>query len=296
MTNTSRKSILWALRIGLIINLVLTLIKLIFGYWGHAQALISDGYNSASDLLISVMLLFVLKIATKKPDSDHPYGHEKFEGLAYFVLGLVFLGTSIYIGIDAIIHIIHHIQIPEDAIKPHLVTVAISIIALVIKLVLFLYYKSIGKKYNSPTIKADAKNHQIDVYATSFSVIGLGIAQLGLVVFDDIAAFIIGLFILRLAITILREAISFLTDQAPSFDEINHIKSFIHSINGVLKVDDLKVRKHMTQRYVDVEIGVLANMSLEEAHRIAEDVHHQVEKAFPDVIHCMVHVNPKQKT
>ncbi|MFA5526957.1 MAG: cation transporter, partial [Acholeplasmataceae bacterium] len=83
MTNTSRKSILWALRIGLIINLVLTLIKLIFGYWGHAQALISDGYNSASDLLISVMLLFVLKIATKKPDSDHPYGHEKFEGLAY---------------------------------------------------------------------------------------------------------------------------------------------------------------------------------------------------------------------
>ena len=90
----------------------------------------------------------------------------------------------------------------------------------------------------------------------------------------------------------IKEAISFLVDQAPSLEEIKEIESTILAIEGVLTVDDLKVRKHMVERYVDVEIGVKGHMSLEKAHHIAEKVHHTIEDEFPDVIHCMVHVNP----
>ena len=97
-----------------------------------------------------------------------------------------------------------------------------------------------------------------------------------------------------MAVQIIIESTSFLTDQAPSKDEIKAIYSVILSIEGVIQVDDLKVRKHMTQRYVDVEIAVRSSHTLEHAHKIAETVHHQVEDVFPDVIHCMVHVNPEK--
>lgn len=292
MTNESKKEVLRAVRVGLMVNIFLAAIKLFFGFWGNAQALISDGLNSSSDILISLMILLVLRFATKKPDFDHPYGHEKYEGLAYFVLGIIFFTTAVYITIDATSAIIHHFQNPQDLEGPHIYTVVVSLVALLIKLALYRYYITVGKKFHSPTIKADAKNHLIDVYATSFSVVGLTISQFGFVYFDDIAALIIGFFILRLAVQIIKEAVSFLTDEAPSEEEIKAIYNAILSVEGVLKVDDLKVRRHMTQRYVDVEIAVRATHTLEYAHKVAETVHHHVEDVFPDVIHCMVHVNP----
>lgn len=294
MIKETPSKIISAVKLGLIINIILAVAKLGFGYFGNAKALFSDGLNSFSDVFISLMILLVLKLATKKPDYDHPYGHEKFEGLAYFILGLIFLGTSIFIAYDAISSLLEHFNDSSQAVKPHVVTVFVSIGALIIKFCLYKYYTNIGKVYKNPTIHADAKNHLLDVYATSFSVIGLTLAQFNLLLFDDIAAFIIGLFILRLAIQILLESTSFLTDQAPSKDEVKSIYGVILSIEGVLKVDDLKVRKHMTQRYVDVEIAVRATHTLEHAHIIAETVHHKVEEQFPDVIHCMVHVNPER--
>ena len=90
MKNENKKGILKAITIGLSVNILLTLLKLIFGLLGNSQALLSDGLNSFSDVFISIMLLIVLRIATQKPDHDHPYGHEKFEGIGYFLLGIIF--------------------------------------------------------------------------------------------------------------------------------------------------------------------------------------------------------------
>ena len=291
MTKESRKKILSAVAFGLAVNIFLAFIKLFFGFWGNAQALISDGMNSLSDVFISIIIFAILKLATKKPDHDHPYGHEKYEGLAYFLLGIIFFVTSILIGYTSINSIVSFVDNPNVS-APHLITVIVSFFSLVVKIFLFKYYLVISKKYSSPTLRADSKNHLLDAWATLFSLIGLTLAQFNLIIFDYIASLIIGLFILRLSIQIILESISFLTDQAPSQEEIKLIFEVILSIDGVLMVDDLKVRKHMTQRYVDVEIGVKSNLTLEVAHKIAELVHHQVEKEFPDVIHCMVHVNP----
>ncbi len=292
MNNTKRQDILSIVAIGLTVNIILTALKLSFGIWGNAQALVSDGLNSLSDVFISIMLLIVLKLSTKKPDHDHPYGHEKYEGLAYFLLGIIFLITAGMIGFASVHSIIDYIAAPETAIKPHLLTLLISIFALLIKFGLFRFYLKSGKKFDAPTIKADAKNHLLDAWATLFSVIGLALSQFNLIVFDYLASIIIAIFILRLALQILSESISYLVDQSPDIDQVQHIHDLILSIDGVLAVDDLKVRKHMTQKYVDVEIGVKSSLTLQTAHKIAELVHHTVEEKFPEVIHCMVHVNP----
>jgi len=294
MTKESRKHILTAIQIGLITNIFLTTLKLISGFTLNSQALVSDGLNSFSDVFISIMLLIVLRLATKKPDHDHPYGHEKYEGLAYFVLGIIFILTATYIFVQAVLSIVFYFSHPSSIAPPHFLAVVVAAIALIIKYALYRYYKKTGQSYDLPTIKADAKNHLIDAWATFISLIGLIISQFNLVVFDYIASIIIGVFILKLGLQIFFESISYLVDQAPSDDEVKDIKAIIISVHGVLSIDDIKIRKHMTQKYVDVEIGVTSSLSLEEAHRIAENVHHLVEKRFPDVIHCMVHVNPRK--
>lgn len=296
MTKESRTHVLNAIRMGLTTNIILTLIKVISGILGSSQALVSDGLNSFSDVFISIMLLIVLKLATKKPDHDHPYGHEKYEGLAYFVLGIIFILTASYIFVQAVLSIIHFIDHPDTISAPHALTVIVAFIALIIKFFLYRFFKKTGQIYDLPTIKADAKNHLLDVWATLISLIGLVIAQFDLVIFDYIASIMIGIFILRLGLQIFFESISYLVDQAPSDEEVKDIKSLIISVKGVLTIDDIKIRKHMTQKYVDVEIGVTATLSLQEAHQIAENVHHLVEKKFPEVIHCMVHVNPSKQT
>lgn len=292
MKTGTQNNILKAVGIGLFVNIVLTGLKLTSGIVGHSQALVSDGLNSFSDVFISLMLLVILRIATKKPDHDHPYGHEKFEGIAYFLLGIIFLITAIFIGNLSIVSIIEYIKNPSVAITPDILTLIISVIALLIKIALFRYFLIVSKKYESPTLKADAKNHLLDAWATLFTVIGITLSQFNLVIFDYIASIVIGLFIFRLSIQILIESVAYLVDQAPSDEVIKKINLVIQSVSGVIQVDDLKVRKHMTQKYVDVEIAVQSSLTLEAAHKIAENVHHKVEATFTDVIHCMVHVNP----
>ena len=295
MVKHSKKIIVRAAAIGLIVNIFLSMFKLGFGIWGNATSLVSDGINSFLDVFISLMLFVVLRIATKKPDYDHPYGHEKYEGLAYFVLGIIFFITSILIAYYAITNIISFIEDPSSKIKPHALTLYVSLISLIAKAVLYKYYLRIGNKYKSATIKADAKNHFIDVWATSASLIGLILAQTSLLIFDEIASLIISLFILRLAIQILKDAVSYLTDQSPEENEVQMFYQEINDIEGVIKIDDLKIRKHMNRRYIDVEIAVKANLSLKQAHEIATNVHNHIEDNHEDVIHIMVHVNPYEK-
>lgn len=280
--------------IAIIFNVVLTLIKLIFGYMGHAQALITDGYNSLSDVLMSFMVFFVLKISDKDPDEDHPYGHQKYEGIAYFALGMIFLLSAILLFVSNIEQMFVFIRTPEEIEAPTIITIYAAIIALVIKLFLAAFYQNLYKKSKHPTLKVESKNHSIDMISTGFTLIGVALAYFRWIIFDYIAALIIVFLILRLAINTLKEAITFLVDQAPEQHEIDEVQEFIKSCTGVISVDDLKIRKHMTKYYIDVEIGVNAQLSLKEAHKIAEYVHAQVEKRYPNVIHCMVHVNPSE--
>lgn len=292
MTKNSRKKILLAIFIGLLVNILLAAIKLGFGLWGNSQSLVSDGINSFSDVFMSLMIFFVLKVSTRKPDKNHPYGHQKFEGLAYFTIGIIFSLTALFIGYQSISSMISYSKNTNVFEKPNVITLYVSIASLLIKIGLSLFYFKLNKTYKNPTLKAEYKNHVYDIWATLLTVIVLMLSQFDFVIFDYIGSLVIALFILQLSVQVIKEASSFLVDQAPNENIIKNIKKFIHETKGVLSIDDLKVRKHMTELYVDVEIGVKKDLSLEEAHNIAEYVHHQVENEFEEIIHCMVHVNP----
>lgn len=279
--------------IGLISNIVLTIIKLVSGYLGNSPSLISDGINSLADIFVSVLILVVIKISGKKPDKNHPYGHEKYEGVIYLVLSMIILLTGAYILITAGLNLIDYFNNQIIIIKPSSFTTYISALALLIKTFLYIITSKTAKKYQSSSLKGDAKNHLVDILATSVSLISLVLASFNILYFETIASIIISVVIIYTAITMGKEAISFLVDEAPPKEVMNKIRETIKEVNGVITIDLLKARKHMNHFYTDVEISVSSNLSLIAAHEIAEDVRVAIEERFK-AIHCMVHVNPEK--
>lgn len=285
------KTLFKIVSISLIGNVILTLIKLITGMVGSSQSLIADGINSMADILVSVLMLIVLKVSTKGPDRRHPYGHEKFEGILYLLLSVIIMFTAgfiFYHGMNTLIDVLKdptHIKTPEEY------TIIIAGIAIIIKISLFMINSYFAKKYYSASLKADANNHLFDILSTSISFISIIIAQYGMIHFEPIASMVISLLIFYIGFKMIKEAISFLVDESADEKTLEKIRKIILDCQGVLSVDDLKVRKHMNHYYVDVEIGVSSSLTLNEAHLISESVHDEVEKKM-DVLHCMVHVNP----
>ena len=282
-----------ALILTLVLNVILFLMKFFTGIIFNANALWIDGLNSLTDTFISLIVLIMVLISAKKPDHDHHYGHEKYEGLAYFLLGIIFLLTSFYL---IYINLVSLFNLSVGSSNENiLLTLIMSIISLILKLILVIYLRVVMKKTKHPLIAADYKNHVYDVFSIIFVTVSIALSQTEFYYIDYIVSILIAFFILKLSIQMLIESTSFLTDQAPSKDEIESIYQIILSHPDVLQIDDLKVRKHMYKRYVDVEIGVLESLSLKQSHAIAEKVHDDVEFHFRDVIHCMVHVNPTIK-
>lgn len=277
--------------LSLIGNIILTTIKLTFGFLGNSSSLVSDGFNSLSDIFVSILILIVLKVSNKTPDKNHPYGHEKYEGVMYLFLSFIIILTGGLLLRSGVSSLFTYFNDKTTIIKPEGYTIIIAITALIIKFVLFVVTNNTAKKYNSSSLKGDTKNHLYDMLATSISLLSIVLAQINLLYFEAIGTILISIFILYSGYLMIKEAISFLVDEAPKKETVRAIHETILNCAGVIKIDDLKTRKHMNHIYVDVEIAVDRNLSLLEAHKIAEDVHLAVEKEF-DALHCMVHVNP----
>ncbi|MDY0214310.1 MAG: cation diffusion facilitator family transporter [Bacilli bacterium] len=278
------------LYITLALNIVLATIKLWAGYAYLSPSLQSDGYNSLFDVGISIMLIIILKTSNRAPDHNHHYGHQKYEGLLYFALGLFILFSTIVLGIESVKGFIGYLQ-NNPVEKPDLMALYIAIISVLIKVLLFTINFLAYKKFKRPALKGDAYNHLSDIFATAVSIIAIILAQFNFFIFEYIGSFIIMIIIINTSFKIIKEAAYYLTDVSPSPKTIAKIREAILLQKDVLFVDDLKVRRHMNNYYVDVEIGVSKDLSFEEAHIISENVHHYIEANFK-VLHCHVHMNP----
>lgn len=279
--------------ITLILNIVLSIIKLGGGFLFNSPALKGDGFNSLMDIFVSIILLITFKVRNKAADKNHPYGHEKFEGVAYLMLGNFILLTGGFIVITNILDIV---KITKESIvyTPNYLSIVVAALALVIKSFLFLINYHVSKIYASPSLKADSLNHLLDILVTSVALVGIVLSRFLGYYFEYSAAIIIGIVIIVLAIKMLKEGIYYLVDTAPEETVITKIREVILGVEGVTKIDDLKVRSHMNKVYVDVEISIDEDYSFKRAHAISEAVHDAVE-LDGEAIHCMVHANPRKQ-
>ena len=278
-------------RVGIFGNILLAAFKLFAGIVGKSGAMVSDAVHSLSDVFATLIAWIGVRLSRRAEDAEHPYGHERLECVASLLLGLILAGTGIGIGWSGI----RKLSGEGGSIEiPTLLPLIAAVISIVVKEGMYRYTMHYAKALDSAAFKADAWHHRSDAISSVGSFIGIGLAKLGLPFMDPVASIIICLLILKVAFDISRDAVYKMLDT--SCDNIfeQRLRTFIGSQDGVGRIDLLRTRQFGNRIYVDLEIAVKPDISLRDAHGIAERVHSAVEQEFPNVKHVMIHVNPEE--
>ena len=271
-------------------NVFLTAGKFIAGILGNSMVMVADAVHSASDVLSTLVVMLAVKISGKPEDSDHEYGHERFESIGAISLALMLAAVGIGIGFNGIETLINgeYANLP----LPSVTALMAAVISIVIKEWMYRYTRRAGEICGSDALMADAWHHRSDAMSSVGSLIGIGASRLGFEFMDALTSIVVCVFIVKSAAEIFLAAVNKLTDRACDAEVEESMRRTIEGIDGVLRLDVLKTRQFGSRSYVDVEISVDGEMTLRAAHEIAEQVHDRIERDFNDVKHCTVHVNP----
>lgn len=276
--------------VSIVINLVLSLLKLLAGILAKSGAMVSDAVHSASDVFSTFVVIAGVQLAKKQPDKEHPYGHERMECVASVLLAVVLAGTGIGIGIAGIKKIASADQTALD--MPGIPALAAAVISIAVKELMFHYTRHAAKQIDSDALKADAWHHRSDALSSVGAFLGILGARMGFPALDPLASVVICVFVGKAALDIFRDAVSKMLDTACPDETVAEMRQVILQNADVLGIDELKTRLFGSKIYVEVEILMAADKTLVEAHNTAEQVHDAIEAHFPHVKHCMVHVNP----
>lgn len=271
-------------------NILLSVMKLIAGFIAHSNAMISDAIHSASDVFSTFVVIIGIKLASKKADKEHPYGHERLECVAAIVLSMVLFITGFGIGAAALKNITSGDY--NNIVVPGVLALIAAIVSIVSKEAMYWYTRYNAKKIDSSALMADAWHHRSDAFSSIGALIGIAGARLGFPIMDSIASLIIFVFIIKAAYDIFKDAIDKMVDHACDDATVNKIRECVMKHDDVLGIDMLQTRIFGNKIYVDLEIETDGSYTLSKAHTIAETVHDDIEKSFPKVKHIMVHVNP----
>ncbi|MDO5399094.1 MAG: cation diffusion facilitator family transporter [bacterium] len=277
--------------VSIIVNVFLSAVKLAAGILAHSAALVSDAVHSLSDVLSTAAVIAGVNLSARKADEGHQYGHERIESIFSILLSVLLFATGVSIGIAGVQAVISGSY--REAVMPGVAALAAALLSIAVKEWMYHYTIHAAKSIRSTALKADAWHHRSDALSSVGSFAGILLARLGFPIFDPIASVIICVFIIKAAYDIFKEATDELVDKSAGEEVGERLKAAIMAQDGVMSIDSLKTRIFGAKLYVDVEIGCNGEWTLYRAHSVAENVHDSIENSFPEVKHCMVHVNPK---
>ncbi len=293
--DNENKKLVMKISLGsIVVNLLLSVFKAIAGIFAHSGAMISDAVHSASDVFSTFIVIYGYNASQKKSDKDHPYGHERMECVAAIVLATLLIVVGLGIGMTGVEKI--RAGVAGELSAPGVLALWAAVISIVVKEGMFWITRWGAKKVDSDALMADAWHHRSDALSSIGSFVGILGARLGIPVLDPIASLVICIFILKAAIDIFKDAMEKMVDHACDEDTVNEIKNVVLADEDVLGLDMIRTRMFGPKIYVDIDIALPGDMTLLESHRIAERVHDRLEKDFPKIKHCMVHVNPREES
>jgi cation diffusion facilitator family transporter len=291
--NTEKKIVYKTSLISIIINVLLVIIKAIAGIVGNSKALISDAIHSLSDVFSTIVVMIGFALSRKKEDEDHPYGHERIECVAAVILASMLALTGGILGYKSLISLANGNYNTNTT--PGLITVLAAILSITVKEGMFWYTRHSAKIVSSDALMADAWHHRSDALSSVGSLVGVILARGGHPAADSFAGIIICFFILKAAYDIYADAFRKMVDHGCDQKTVAQISMEIEKIPGVSGIHTIKTRMFGSKTYVDVELYVDGSMKLIDAHAIAEKVHKHIEQVFPEIKHCMVHVDPLEE-
>jgi len=275
--------------VGLIVNLILTVIKIIAGIYGNSQSVIADGIHSLSDSATDVAVLVGLKYWNEPPDLCHPYGHRRIETMVTVVIGLALASAGIFLGSEAVEKFR-----AGGYVVPAAVTLAVAIISVVVKELLFRWTYRVGEKLKSSALKANAWHHRSDSFSSIAVALAIGMALIDpkWAILDPVAALAVGAFIIQAAWKITTPALRELADAGATAEELKNIEKLVLEVDGVVSVHALRSRFHGAGLQVDLHIQVDGGLSVREGHVISGKAKRRLIEDGPDIVDVLVHIEP----
>ena len=275
---------------NLIINFSLALLKILAGVFANSAAMVSDGVHTLSDGFSSILVIIGIKAGAKKADHNHQYGHERFESVSAILLSIILAVTGALIAWSAISYLINGSSIPYT---PGVLAIIAAIVSIFVKEAMYWRTRHLAKKLKSSALMADAWHNRSDALSSIGALIAILGARMGFPILDPLASVVISAFILKAAIDIFLDAVGKMTDRAAPKELMEEVSKLVLAQGEVLAIDLLQSRVFGDRVYIDIEIALCGNSSLFHAHEVAQQVHNAIEHEFPDVKHCMVHMNPR---
>ena len=262
--------------VGIGANVALAALKAIFGAIAGSVAVVMDGVNNLSDALSSVVTLVGVKLAKRKPNNKHPFGYGRIEYFSAIIVAAIVLVAGCTALIEAIKSFFTK-SVPDYSVY----TFAIIAIAVVVKIVLGLFFKKQGKKFNSDALIASGKDALFDAVLSSSTIVGGIVAVFAGVSIDGVLGVIISFFIIKAGIEMLIESVDHIIGNRPDSEISRQIKATIGTIDGVLGAYDLVLHNYGPDRAIgSVHIEVPSTLNANEIHRLTQKVQRTVYEAF----------------
>jgi cation diffusion facilitator family transporter len=276
-------------QLGLLVNGLLALVKLLAGILGNSYALIADAVESLADLFSSLIVWGGLRFSSRDADDRYPFGYGKAESVSAAIVGLMLVAAAVGIAIEAV----WEIRIPHHAPASFTLIILIGVVA--VKEALFRFVLQGAEELGSLAVTADAWHHRSDAITSAFAFIGISIALVGGPGWepaDDWAALAASFIILFNGIKIIRPALAELMDQSPEQEVFRAVDAAAHGVPGVLATEKLRIRKSGPKYLVELHVQAEPDLSLHDAHILSGKVKSAIRVAVPRVENVLVHMEP----
>ena len=272
--------------LGIIGNIFLLIIKAIIGFISHSQAMIADSFNSAGDIFASLMTFIGNKIASEPGDEDHNFGHGKAEYIFSMFIGI----SMVFVSAKLLFDSAYTLFTGSDLIFSWFL-VAVCIITIITKFILFYYTRKAYKKYNNILLAANMKDHRNDCIVTTFTLISILLSLFGIYWFDSVVGIGISIWICYTGITIFIESYNVLMDISVDENTKDLILDIAHSYKEIKKINSIASTPVGDKYIIFLTISVDGNMSTFASHDLADSLEITISK-LDKVYKTIVHVEP----
>ncbi len=274
-----------AVKIGIYGNGVLAIFKILLGVIGGSIALISDGIDTAMDVAKSILVYQGIKVASRPPDAEHPYGHGRAETIVANIVGVSVIFAGFLIAQESFMDFGHH----EVIAMIMIVGASVSIVG---KFLLSFYMFKTGKKFSNQAVIADAKDYMSDVFASVAVLVGgLLVLLTGMTIFDPIASIAVAILIVLMGVDVIKAGIPELMEkQDPEMTAV--IEKIVKEQEYVFNPHLIRVRKLGSYYIVDMHVEIPGKMRLGHVHRIMTSIEDEIKKNLPDVKEVTIHAEP----
>ena len=280
--------------VGGAVNVVLLVFKFVAGILGHSAAMVADAVHSLSDFVTDVIVLVFVRISSKPKDKSHDYGHGKYETLAMTIIGLALLAAAIGIIYGGAVKISDWLG-GQQLEAPGMLALWAALLSIVLKEAVYRYSMVKARQLNSQAVEANAWHHRSDALSSVGTAIGIGGAIfLGQrwTVLDPVASVIVGAFIVKVAVELLRRGIGDLLEQSLPDEIESEILQLAATVEGIAEPHDLRTRRIGNHYAIELHILVDGDIPLREAHDRASEVEELLKSHYGEDTHVVVHVEP----